>query len=92
VKHNGSVPGVANATVVGVQNGVDVFSETTPVSAPHRNRVTRLQFSFVPTMSGDILWTATIADGDPDVDLATARTVVALGNGGGEPDGEEMDD
>jgi len=86
VNSSGSVPGVANATVVGVQNGVEIFSETTPVSVPLRKRDARLQFWVVPPMSGDILWTATIADGDPDVDVVTARTEVVLGDGGHEHD------
>ncbi len=92
VKNSGSVSGVANATVVGVQNGVEVFSETTRVRARLRNRATRLRFFFVPTMPGEILWTATVADGDPDVDVATARTGVVLEGGDDEYDAEHAED
>jgi hypothetical protein len=31
---------------------------------------------FVPTVAGDILWRATIVDGDPDIDEITAVTTV----------------
>jgi hypothetical protein len=92
VKNNGAVPGIANVTVVGVQNGVEAFSMTIPVSSPRRNGATKLQFFFVPTMPGDILWTATIADGDPDVDVATARTEVVLKGDDDEDDDVEHDD
>ena len=92
VKNSGSVSGVAYATVVGVQNGVEVFSETTRVRARLRNRATRLRFFFVPTMPGEILWTATVADGDPDVDVATARTGVVLEGDDDEYDAEHAED
>ena len=80
VKNKGSVAGVANATVVGVQNAVEVSSMTIPVSDPPGNGVTRYELSFVPTMAGDILWTASIADGDPDVDEATRPSTVLPGD------------
>jgi hypothetical protein len=32
--------------------------------------------SYTPTARGTINWTATVADGDPDVDTATAVTTV----------------
>jgi hypothetical protein len=76
VKNNGPVPGVANATVVGVQNGVEVFSRTIPVHGRRRHGAASFRLRFVPTMVGEILWTASIADADPDVDVATARTKV----------------
>jgi hypothetical protein len=65
------------ATVTGVQGAVEVYRETLPVSDPAGNGRTRFNFpSFTPTAGGDINWTATIADDDPDDDVATATTTV----------------
>ena len=77
VKNNGIVEGDAPATVIGVQNGVEVYNETLTVSDPVGNGRTKFDFpDFVPTAAGDIVWTATIADGDPDDDTAIATTTV----------------
>ncbi len=77
VKNSGVVEGDAPATVTGVQNGVEVYSVTVTVSDAVGNGRTKFDFpDFIPTDAGDIVWTATIADGDPDADEATATTVV----------------
>jgi len=65
------VPGAASLTVQYTQGGVSGTLGT----------VSQLQagtyaFSYVPTVSGPITWTATIVDQDPDVDTATATTTV----------------
>jgi cysteine-rich repeat protein len=66
------------ATVVGVQNGEVVFSETKTVYDPVGNGPTSFYFGpYTPTATGDIIWTATIADGNPDDDTATAMTRVS---------------
>ena len=65
------------ATIIGSQNGVEVYNETQSVSDGVGNGRTTVDFmSYTPSVSGDITWTATIADGDPDDDVATASTVV----------------
>jgi len=47
------------------------------VSDPAGNGRTKFDFpSFTPDAAGDINWTATIADDDPDDDVATATTTV----------------
>ena len=69
-----------------------MFSVTAPVSVPLRKGARRLRFFFVPTMPGDILWTASIADGAPDADVATARTEIVLEAGDHEHDAEEVDE
>ncbi len=81
VKNGGSVEGSAMATITGMQNGVMVYSETVSVTDPVGNGRTRYDDGsvpaippYVPTAPGDILWTATIADADPDDDTATATT------------------
>jgi PKD repeat protein len=79
VTNEGNVDSPRPATVVGVQNGVEVYNETMMVSAPIQDDDERGVFKFpnyMPTGSGAIIWTATIADDDPDVDEATARTEV----------------
>ncbi len=77
VQNNGANEGSAPATIVGVQNGVEVYNATLTVSDGVGNGRTKFNFpDFTPTVAGNIVWTATIADGDPDVDQATATTVV----------------
>jgi hypothetical protein len=74
VQNNGVVEGDALATVIGVQNGVEVYNESRLVTdATGRKGRTRNLFpTFKPTAPGDVEWTATIDDGDPDEDVATA--------------------
>ena len=51
--------------------------DTQTVSDPVGNGRTKFDFpAFTPTAAGDIVWTVTIADGDPDDDTATATTTV----------------
>ncbi len=78
VKNAGSVDGLAPATVVGSQNGAVVYQNTLMVSdRPGNEGVSKYSFpAFTPTQTGDVVWTATIDDGDPDVDTATAVTRV----------------
>jgi len=69
------------ATVIGVQlqdgGAVEVYRETMDVSDPAGNGRTKFDFpSFTPDAAGDVNWTATIADDDPDDDVATATTTV----------------
>jgi hypothetical protein len=60
---------------VGVQNGVEVFRQSTLVSGDPRDRI-NVEFSYAPSAAGEIFWTATVTDEDPDVDVATATTNV----------------
>ncbi|MDX1763799.1 MAG: multicopper oxidase family protein, partial [bacterium] len=65
------------ATLVGVQNGTEVYRETRMVFDLAGNGRSRFGFSpYAPTAVGTINWTVTIADDDPDQDIATATTVV----------------
>ena len=60
---------------VGMQNSEVVHSETINVSIGKRQSV--FNFSpYTPTVDGDIVWTVTIDDDDPDADVATASTTV----------------
>jgi hypothetical protein len=77
VRNNGAVNGSRPATVVGVRNNVQVYSETRQVSDAVGGGSTAFNFtSFPVTVPGNITWTATIADDNPDVDQATATTRV----------------
>ena len=77
VSNAGIVEGDAPATVVGVQNGVEVYNETLTVTDPVGNGRTKFDFpAYEPAAAGEIVWTATIADGDPDDDTAMASTLV----------------
>ncbi len=104
VKNGGQVEGEAMATVLGMQNGTQVYSQTMAVSDPVGGGQTKFSFpSFTPTTSGNITWTVTIDDADPDVDMDTATTKVKAkekdddkkddehSDGGGDCDIERVD-
>jgi len=77
VKNNGSTEGSAMATITGIQNSVEVYSQTQSVTDGVGNGRTTVDFmSYTPSVSGEIIWTAIISDDDPDVDEATASTNV----------------
>jgi hypothetical protein len=81
VKNYGMVDEPRPATVIGVQNGMEVYNETIMVSdAPGDDDHTRFEsfptFTPTPDHVGKIMWTATIEDDDPDPDVATAQTKV----------------
>lgn len=78
IKSNGALNnGTWPATVSGVQNGVEVYSETMMFSAADGVRRSRFEFpSYTPVVAGDIMWTAVISDEDPDDDTAIAQTSV----------------
>jgi VCBS repeat-containing protein len=78
VKNNGTVNSATrSASVVGVQNGIEVYGEKRQVSAAVGGGRSQFDFpAYAPTVVGDILWTATIDDDDPDDDTATATTKV----------------
>ena len=66
-----------DANVVGTQGGVEVYNETLAVHDAVGNGRTKFDFpAFTPSVAGDISWTVTIADDDPDVDEANAVTTV----------------
>jgi hypothetical protein len=77
VRNGGNSEGETTATVTGMQGGIDVYSKTETVSDPVGNGSTTHLFpGFIPPEAGDIEWTATFVDGDPDFDTATALTKV----------------
>lgn len=77
VENPGTVSGQALATVVGVQNGVEVYRRS--LNVYDNNSKGSTSFTFQPykaVAKGAITWNATISDVDPDFDQATATTVV----------------
>jgi hypothetical protein len=65
------------ATVVGVQNIFEVYRETMMVFDLVGGRGTKWSFpTYSPTKLGNIQWTVTVNDDDPDVDLATTLTII----------------
>ena len=92
VRNPGSIAGSANVTVVGEQNNVAVYNQTQPITLNRRGNKRMAFPPYSPTVQGDIIWTVTVDDADPDFDEATATTKVILGtsdhNGG---DGERED-
>jgi hypothetical protein len=61
--------------LTGVQNGNVVFDEPRTLNLDAGARSNE-GFAFTPTAAGDVLWTATIFDGDADLDEATDVTTV----------------
>jgi PKD repeat protein len=77
VENNGTVLGQAIATVTGYQNDMEVYRLRLNVFDDIGRGTTTFDFgSYTPTVSGDITWTATIDDGDPDIDETTETTTV----------------
>ena len=65
------------ATVVGVQNIFEVYRETMMVFDLAGGGGTKWSFpAYRLTNLGNIQWTVTVNDDDPDVDLATALTII----------------
>ena len=78
VKNNGAINSQTRlARVTGTQGGVEIYNKTMMVHDAVGNGRTKFDFpEFEPTVAGDISWTVTIADDDPDIDKATAVTTV----------------
>lgn len=76
VFNEGTGTGTSSATLVGMQNGGEVYNQTIDVSAPPGGTANFTFPNFKPMELGDITWTVTINDNDADVDQATAVTTV----------------
>lgn len=76
------------ATAVGMQAGIEVYRASLDVRANGgKNGI--LFPAYVPTVPGQIDWTVTIQDDDPDLDLATARTLVSAPVHDGDDDDDD---
>lgn len=75
VRNPGTVNAPRNAELIGVLNGVEVYRRSILVNDPVGGGTTTFSFpSFTPAVAGNLNWTATILDDNPDVDVATAVT------------------
>ncbi len=74
VKNVGTLTTGAPATVVGMQNGIEIYSESLLVQSALGGAKTTFTFpSFLPTFAGTISWQATIADDNPDTAFAETK-------------------
>jgi hypothetical protein len=66
------------ATLTGVQAGIEIYSESLDVAdQPGDDAATKYNFpSYRPQAEGDIIWSVTVADDDPDIDRTSAVTRV----------------
>ena len=72
VRNNGTVDGSAPATVVGIQNGVQIYTQTLAVSDRKGGGATSFALApYTPTVAGNITWTVTLQGA-----TATATTEV----------------
>jgi len=77
VQNNGAVECSGSLKVTGIQNAVPVYVQTQTVTDLPGNGAERTYYqSYVPSATGDILWTAELTDEDPDEDIAEAVTTV----------------
>lgn len=68
---------IRTISVIGVQNGVEVYSHALNAVPKPKGKGAHLPFpAYVPLAAGQIDWTATLEDNDPDTDVATATTLV----------------
>lgn len=78
IRNNSNVDSAADAMVIGSQNGSEVYSETLGYLTGPSSTLQTLNFpDYTPTISGEISWTASLLDEDPDIDEASATTNVA---------------
>jgi hypothetical protein len=74
--------------VVGVQNGIEIYRVSLPVYDPPGGGFKRFAFpSYKPQTGGNIVWTVTLTDGNPDQDVSVKITEVK-----DEHDDDENDD
>ncbi len=77
-ENHGTVDEPRTATLVGEQDGVEVYREELEISDdPGDDETTKVRFPrYEPEAPGQIVWTLSIDDGDADLDMALAITRV----------------
>jgi len=69
--------GLVTGALVGVENGVQVYSQNIALDNIAAGASATVSFpSYTPTVIGTIYWTVTVNDQDPDIDQATVATKV----------------
>jgi MYXO-CTERM domain-containing protein len=86
VKNRSNVVGIGTATLVGTLGKVEVYRQTInlQVKAREDGEYTFPPYAVAAGSTGTILWTVTVVDQDPDVDVATAKTVLGRESRGGD--------
>jgi hypothetical protein len=75
VRNLGTATETGEVTLAGAQNGQQVFFEQRLVTlVPGERRW--LEYSFTPAAAGNVTWTASVADANPDADVLTATSRV----------------
>lgn len=94
IRSSSRIDGQGTATVVGVQDGAEVYRVNLTVSSGYSRRTRSYTFpTYLPTAGGPITWTVTLNDGNPDDDTASAITLVtAPESSDGDGDDDEHDD
>ena len=93
IKNDSQVEGQGQATVIGMQNGVEIYRQSLTVSDPVGGGHTRYYFpGYTPTVIGKITWTVTLTDNDPDVDMRERTTEVKQKEKDEEKDDDEDDE
>lgn len=93
IRTSSRADGQGTATVVGIQNGVEVYRANLTVSAGGARRTRSYTFpTYLPAASGTITWTVTLSDGNPDNDTATATTRVTAPESSDDDNGDDNDD
>ncbi|MBI5684477.1 MAG: choice-of-anchor D domain-containing protein [Verrucomicrobia bacterium] len=79
VLNTGRVNQSRPATIVGMQNNVEIYRQSKPVFAQPGGRAVNFQFpAYTPKKSGTINWTATIQNSATSSSSTTAKTSVRL--------------
>jgi hypothetical protein len=69
--------GLVTATLVGIENSVQIYSQTIALDNIAIGATASFNFpAYTPTVIGTISWTLVVADQDADVDQATAVTKI----------------
>jgi hypothetical protein len=76
VKNMGALDGECLATVIGMQGVNEIILDPINVSDAIGKGPTSYDLTYTPINGGEIEWTVTVEDDDPDLDEATAGTTV----------------
>ncbi|MGE5237601.1 MAG: choice-of-anchor D domain-containing protein [Chloroflexota bacterium] len=92
IENHGTADGIAPVTLVGVQNGSQVYKQTATASV-QRGRDAYVSFPpHAPMRTGTIEWTVTIDDQNSDVDVSRATTSVTCSRNSGDNRGRDRRD
>jgi len=96
VRNRSDIPGIGSATLVGTIANLEVYRQSIPVEVRAQESAEYLfpPYAVAAKSSGTILWKVTVEDQNPDVDAATASTLLGRKpsrEGGNDSDDHERD-